>query len=284
MPAVTVDAVRLRIAIPAIEQLTGILDWGTHALAGSHPPAGVPAGLQARFAHVIAAGRRDLKAASHRLDAVPGDLLRRISAAQVADSPVVTAGNWGNLAWDAFMDAFKAAHPSGSAEAGWLALKTLAGARNSGLGEAYQNATRALANVHRLPELPKSVADKVKWGGRLSSAANVAIAGYDNLRNPYLSNTQRATRTAAAVGTSIAATEAGGALGGALAAATVGSAAGPFGFAVGFGAGIAWTAFDGKFHISNKIGDAAASAADGIAHGAKDAVHGAKKLFHKFGL
>ena len=50
MTAVTVDPHRLRIAIPAVEQLAGILDGAANALAGSHLPPGVPVGLAARFA------------------------------------------------------------------------------------------------------------------------------------------------------------------------------------------------------------------------------------------
>jgi hypothetical protein len=238
-------------------------------------------------AHTLAGSSRDLVQAARSLDAIPDSLLRRISAAQLAESPALQAAGWSMPALTFYARAFSAPNLTPSIAAGmagrdiWAGLR--AGQRWAGSGpggalSAFRLSSAAARDATaRAGGVPAGLAKGARYAGRGLTWAGWGLTAWSNARNPYLTTEQKIGRTGAAIATGAGVSV----LAGAGAGAAFGSAAGPLGTLVGFGAGAAWAFADSKLHVSEKIGDAAASAADAVGGAAKSV---AKKALGAFGL
>ncbi|GAA1754983.1 hypothetical protein [Luedemannella helvata] len=278
MSAYTVDPAAMRVAIPAVQALMALLDGAASDLAGVSAPAGVPGPVAARVAQVAGSVSADLRRASRDLASLPDDLLRRISAAQVANAPWATAASFGLPALGFYARSFTAQSLSRSLAAGLAAREVAAGLR---AGQSYGgggprgtwNAFRASSAAARAATanprgLPPGLGRAASVAGRGLTFVGWGVTAAQNATNPHLSTTQKVTRTAVSIGAGTGASV----LGGAAAAAMVGgTAAGPVGAVAAFGAAVAWNALDNKFHVTDKVGDAAADAVDAVGGAAGDA-------------
>jgi hypothetical protein len=284
----TIDPRAMRMAIPAVEQAIAVLDGAVGALGGISPPAGLPGGLAARITHAVQGASRDLSAKARALDHFPAELLRRISAAQLADSPALILGGYTIPALKMYANSFSLPAfrwPTAAGRAGRDLFDAFrAGAPYQGVRPTWNDFRGRAAGIHAqtnvpIRGMPRGLALAARYGGKGLTAVNWGLTAYNNVRNPYLTTGQKIGRTGASIAT------AGGVsiMAGAAAGAMLGSAAGPVGTVIGFGAGVAWTALDQKFGISNKIGDGAAKAGGAVVSGAK-AVGGAAKSVGKKAL
>jgi hypothetical protein len=286
MTALSVDAEAMRAAVPQVEQLVSLLDDMARELGGVAVPAGVPAGLGARVIGTVEAAGRDLRAQARRLAGVPGDLRRRVAAAQLADAPALAAAGWGLRLLGLHFSAFSIQNLTRSMSWG-LAARELrdglaAGERyQAGNWRAFRLSAAAAKEAAVTRGVPGALATTARLGGRGVAGAGWALTAYSNFRDPRLSTEQKVGRTAASIATGTGVSV----LAGGATAAAFGSAAGPLGTVVGFGAGTAWTLLDNKFGVSRRIGDAAADAADTVEDAAGDAAgaigHGASSAAHK---
>ncbi|WP_327009882.1 hypothetical protein OHA72_23210 [Dactylosporangium sp. NBC_01737] len=275
----TVDAAAMRVAIPAVTALLNTLDSAIAGLGGIDVPAGVPPAIGARVRHTVAAAERELRAAARRLDGIPDELLRRVSAAQFAESPALQAAGFSLPLLTFYAKSFSIPELTGAGAAG-TAFGGLFRQMRAGGGPLTWDAFRA--EYARLGAATKGAGAAGKLGalsrgaGRALVGVDAAVTGYSNLRNPYLTGTQKVTRTAASVAADAAVAGGAGAMGSAAAAAMFGTAAGgPAGAVIAFGAVMAWDFADSKLHISDKVGDAAADAVDAVGDAAGSVVKGA---------
>jgi hypothetical protein len=287
----TVDAQAMRIAIPAVQAAIVALDSAAGELGGISAPPGVPGALAARVTHAVSSASRDLRAKARSLDSIPDELLRRISAAQLADAPGLVVAGFTVPALKMYADSFSMGPLKWSGAAG-MAMRDVF-FRPPGPGQTFAagrwsafklSMSTAYYASHGGPSfLPRGLT-AARYAGRGLTAVNVAATAYSNFRNPYLSTGQKVGRTGAALATSAGVSI----MASAAAGAAFGSAAGPVGTLVGFGAGVAWAALDKKFGVSNKIGDAAADAGEAVGDAAGAVAGGAKSVAKKalgvFGL
>lgn len=284
----TIDAQAMRVAIPAVEQAIAALDAAVGALGGISPPAGLPGGLAARVSHAVQSAGQELTARGRALDRFPAELLRRISAAQLADSPALVAAGYTIPALKMYASSFSLPAfrwPMAGGRAGrelFDAFRT--GTPYAGARPTWNDFRSRAARVHAATNvpirgMPRGLAVGARAAGRGLTAVNWGVTAYSNIRNPYLTTGQKIGRTGASIATGAGVSV----MAGAAAGAMLGSAAGPVGTIVGFGAGVAWTALDQKFGVSNKIGDGAAKAGGAVVGGAK-AVGGAAKSAGKKAL
>jgi len=263
MTTVSVDPARMAVAIPAIEALGDVLDRADRTLAGVEVPAGpaVPADVTA----CVADARRALAGARAGLAGIPAELRRRVSAAQVTDAPwmialdgVLKTGGWYAGSFGISM--------SRSGANGWALRTTLGGLRDGqrwggsgprGSVTAWRMSAAAARDGYGQPPrgVPSGLATGAKLAGKVFKFGGWGLTAYSNARNPYLSTTQKVTRTGASIATGAGVSVASGMAAGAM----VGSAAGPAGFVIGAGAGLAWSIADKKLGVSKKLGDAAAA-------------------------
>jgi hypothetical protein len=286
MTALSVDAEAMRAAIPQVEQLVSLLNDMARELDGIAVPAGVPAGLGARVIGAAEAGGRDLRARARGLSGVPGDLRRRVAAAQLADAPLLTGAGWGLRVLGLHFGTFSIQSLSRSMSWGVAARELRGGLASgetyrAGNWRAFRLSAAAAKEAGVTRGVPSGLAKTARLGGRGVTGAGWALAAYSNFRDPRLSTEQKVGRTAASIATGTGVSV----LAGGASAAAFGSAAGPLGTLVGFGAGTAWTLLDNKFGVSRKIGDAAAGAAGKVEDVAGDAAgaigHGASSVADK---
>jgi hypothetical protein len=285
---VSIDPAKMAVAIPAIEALSDLLDRADHTLAGVDVPAGpaVPADVKA----TLADARRALGAARSSLAGIPADLRRRVSAAQFTDAPWATALD-GLLKTGGWYAGSFGIRMSRSAASGW-ALRTTAsglrdGQRYSGSGPrgsvtAWRMSAATARDAYGQPPrgVPPGLATGARVAGKVFKFGGWGMTAYSNARNPYLSTTQKVTRTGASIATGAGVSVASGMAAGAM----FGSAAGPAGFVIGAGAGLAWSIADKKLGISNKVGDAAAGAAHAVGDAAGAVGGAAKGALNAIGL
>ncbi len=283
MSTISVDASDLQSAIPQVEHLIALLEGAARSLSGVTVPDGVPGGVAAQVTHTVSTAASGLRSSANTLHPIPGDLTKRAAAAAYAEmSNYFSASGWGLKALSMFTGSFSINSFSRAMAMG-VGINQL----REGLaaGETYQagnltalRATSAAAREAASTDgVPSALAKFSKYGGRGITGASWALTAYSNFTNPNLSTTQKIGRTGAQVATGMGVAAASGAAAG----AAFGTAAGPPGMLIGLGAGTAWSLLDYKFHISNKIGDAAADGMDAIGDGADTVANGAKDLGDK---
>jgi hypothetical protein len=283
-----VDPAAMRLAIPAVQELIQLLDASAAALCGVDVPAGVPAGVAAQVAHVRHGAQR-LRSAARRLDQIPDQLLRRISAAQLADSQALQAAGWTLPLLQRFVDSFSIMSLDRWAAGGIAAREVFSmllwgepiGVRG---GIAYGSVPRRVwlawqsisaaavdASNARPNGLPVTANQWLERGSRGLGVASAGVTAVQNFSNPNLSTSQKFTRTGASVATGAGAS----ALATAATAAAFGSAVPVAGTLGGFVGGMAWSFVDSKLHISDRIGDALAEPVEDAAEAAGDFASGA---------
>jgi len=213
----TVDPQELAVAVPAVEHLVDVLRRAAVLVTGVDVPAGAPAGLAGR----LTAARVELRRAAEELDDLPDELLRRISAAQVADAPWLTVATW---------------------------TQPIAGFH----AQALVAAEEGLAG-----SVPARLLRAARIAGPGVTAAGWALTAAQNLSNPYLTPGQKVGRT----GVAIAAGTGASLLADAAVGAAIGSSVPVVGTVAGLAAGVAWNVVDTKLHVSARVGDAVASGA-----------------------
>jgi hypothetical protein len=257
----TVDAEAMSAAIPQVESLITLLNNGASGLDGVTVPAGVPAGVASQVTSTTRSGAQALRAKARDLAGVPGDLAKRVAAAQLAEAPYFNAGGWGLKAIGMFMGSFSIQNLSKSMSYGAAARALFDGLKS---GETFPagklTTTKLLSTVMReasdTPNVPPFLEKAAGVGGKTVFGAGLLMTAASNFMDPRLSVEQKIGRTGASVATGTGVSV----LSGAAAGALFGTEAGPPGMLVGFAAGAAWTVVDGKFGVSKKIGDGAAAA------------------------
>lgn len=280
MTVLSVDADAMMHGIPQVEQLISLLNDMAGRLDGIAVPAGVPAGLAARVTSTTHVAAQSLRAKARELDGIPGDLRRRVAAAQLADASALNAAGWGLRLLGMHFHAFSIQNLNLSTSLG-IAARELhdlpPGEGPSGGWKALRIRAGEIEAASGTPGVPGGLAKGAAVGGRLVTAAGWALAAYSNFRDPRLSIEQKAGRTAASIATGTGVSI----LAGAASGAAFGTAAGPLGTLVGFGAGAAWTVVDTKLGVSRRIGDAAADVTEKVEDVGGDVVHGAGSVAHK---
>jgi hypothetical protein len=289
----TIDSAQLRIAIPAVEHLLTLLAGVARQVSAMDVPAGVDGAVRARVVAVLRDVDGDLRRAAHGLEAIPDDLLRRVSAAQVADAPALTAAGLTlstmkfaakSFAIQTLSKSMAHGMAARQAYAAWAAGERYAGSGPRGSWTAFRMSAAAARDAGVTRGVPAGLGTGAKVAAKGLTWAGWGLTAYTNFRNPHLSTTQKVTRTGASIATGAGVSI----LAGAASGAAFGSAAGPLGAVVGFGAGTAWTIADSKLQVSRRIGDAAATAADAVGGAASDAggfvAGGAKKALGVLGL
>jgi len=273
---VTIDPARMRVAVPAVRALTEVLEDADRSLAGVDT-GGLPAAAGADVTACVSSARAALRGSLRSLAGIPDDLLRRVSAAQVKETPWMAALSGFLRASGMFAGSFTMQALSRTASAAWAARMVASGVRAGGRYgggplTAWRLTNAAARDAFGRPPrgLPKGLSRGAQVAGKGVSVAGWGLTAYTNFRNPYLSTSQKIGRTGASIATGTTVSV----LSAAAAGATFGSAAGPAGFLIGAGAGIAWSVVDQKLNVSNHIGDAAATAIDAGADAAS-AVGGA---------
>ena len=246
--AITMDPNELDDAAGALRGIFGTLAGAARQLDGASVAVEMPPGLAARVATEVSSIAASLHRAADSLTGMPGDLARRAQLGRLAD----TIGHLYNAGIGAALPAsiIAAQHAK---ELQQVAAGTLA-ARSVSVG--------ATAG-----ELATKAAKGFTWAAAGAAAAGVGLKTWNDARNPYLDDSQKAANLVARTAVESGKVWAGVAAAGA--AATLGApVVVPALVAVGVGVGL--TVLDEKLGVTDFVADRADDVIDAGADAVSD--------------